>query len=93
MVDNYGLEGKLGTKYNPQSNGIIKHVHQTLTNSLRTFEVEEQELPQYNLWTPFLSAAAFTVRSMVHTTMKATPAQLVFGRNMILTVRYITDWT
>ncbi len=32
------------TTYNPQSNGIIERVHQTLTNSLRTLELEKQDL-------------------------------------------------
>ena len=48
MIANYGIKGKMTTTYNPQSNGIIEHVHQTLANSLRTLELEEQELDAHD---------------------------------------------
>ena len=92
MIANYGIKGKTTTTYNPQSNGIIERVHQTLANSLRTFELEEQELDAHDPWSPFLSAAAFAVRATCHTTMRASPGQLVFGRDMVLPIKYVTDW-
>ena len=39
------------------------------------------------------SQAAFALRSTYHTTLRATPGQLVFGRDMILNVQYQSDWT
>ena len=57
MIANYRIKGKTSTMYNPQSNGIIEQVHQTLANSLRTLELEEQELDAHDPWSPFLSAA------------------------------------
>jgi transposase InsO family protein len=39
MTKNYGLKIKIGTSYNPQSNGVIERVHQVLGNMLRTFEL------------------------------------------------------
>ncbi len=35
---------------------------------------------------------AFGVRATYHTTLQATPAQLVFGRDSILNVRHEADW-
>ena len=61
MTFNYGLTPKPSTTYNPQSNGIIERVHQTLTNSLRTFELENKELDKHNPWGSFLAAASFAV--------------------------------
>jgi hypothetical protein len=58
MCDNYGMKEKPSTNYNPQSNGIIEHVHQVLSNALRTFELENAELDTNNPWDHFLSAAA-----------------------------------
>ena len=92
MVKNYGMEPKHSLPYNPKSNGIIERVHQTLANSLRTFEFEKRDLDEHDPWSPFLSAAAYAVRSTYHTTMQATPGQLVFGRDMVLPIKYKVDW-
>jgi hypothetical protein len=75
---NYGLTEKVGTAYNPQSNGIIEQVHQIIADALCTLELEERELDKKDPWMPFLQAACFAVRSTYHTTLRATPAQLVF---------------
>jgi hypothetical protein len=91
-IKNYGLTKARTTPYNPQSNGIIERVHQVLNDALRTFELEERELDQYDPWTPFLQAACFVIRSTYHTTLGATPTQLVFGRDMILPVKFKADW-
>ena len=39
-----------------------------------------------------LSAAAWAIRSTAHTTLDATPGQLVFGRDMLLPIQIKTDW-
>ena len=63
-----------------------------LTDILRTFELEEGVLDATEPWRRFLSAAAFAIRSTFHTTLEATPAQLVFGRDMFLPIKFNTDW-
>jgi hypothetical protein len=40
----------------------------------------------------FLASAAYAIRSTLHTTLKATPGQLVFGRDMVLPIKYMADW-
>jgi transposase InsO family protein len=90
--ENYGIKEKPSTTYNPQSNGIIECVHQVLGNSLRTFELEEKDLDTNDPSAPFLSAAAWAIRSAVHTTLDATPGKLVFGRDMLLPIQIKTDW-
>ena len=67
-------------------------MHQVLGNALRTFELEKRELDTNDPWGPFLSAAAWALRSTVHTTLDATPGQLVFGRDMLLPIQLKTDW-
>ena len=39
-----------------------------------------------------LASAAFAIRSTVHTTLGATPGQLVFGRDMLLPIKFHADW-
>jgi hypothetical protein len=43
-------------------------------------------------WGPFLVSAAYAIRSTFHTTLKATPGQLVFGRDMVLLIKFMADW-
>jgi hypothetical protein len=59
---------------------------------LRTFELEERELDENNPWSEFLSAVAFAIRCTYHTTLEAKPAQLVFGRDMILPISTQANW-
>ena len=92
MTENYGLKRKSTTTYNPQGNGVVERVHAVLNDILRTFELEKRELDAVNPWTEFLSSAAFAIRSTYHTTLQATPAQLVFGRDMILPISISADW-
>ena len=59
---------------------------------LRTFELEKQELDENDPWSTFLSATAFAIRSTYHTVLDATPGQIVFGRDMVLPIRFKADW-
>ena len=43
-------------------------------------------------WSGILSAAMFALRSTYHTTLEATPMQLVFGRDAILPIIHQADW-
>ena len=89
---NYSMKRCKSSAYNPMSNGIIERVHQVLNNCLRTFELSERELDETNPWGQFLSATSFAIRSTVHTTLEASPAQLVFGRDMILPLSFKANW-
>ena len=88
----YGLTSKPTTSYNPQANGIIERVHLVLGDALRTFELSNRELPRYDPFGGFLAAAAWAIRSTYHTTLDATPGQLVFGRDMLLPIKFKVDW-
>jgi hypothetical protein len=92
MCDNYGIQKKNTTPYNPQANGIVERVHQVLGDALRTFELENRELDEHDPWSPFLAAAAYAIRSTYHTTLEATPAQLTLGRDMLLPIHFKADW-
>jgi hypothetical protein len=59
---------------NLQANAIIEHVHQTLGNSIRSFQVQDK--PYYDPddpWGGILMDIAFVLRSMYHTTLQAMP--------------------
>jgi hypothetical protein len=64
----------------------------TLNDSLRTAEIDGREMDKKDPWEPFLSSAAYAIGSTFHTTLKATPVKVVFGRDMALPIKFIADW-
>ena len=92
MTENYGLTRKPTTNYNPQGNAVLERIHAVVNDMLRTFELEERELDESDPWGEILSSTAFAIRATYHTTLQATPAQLVFGRDMLLPIRINADW-
>jgi hypothetical protein len=92
LVNNYGIKKKNSTSFNPQSNGIIERVHLTLNDSLRTSEIDGREINEKDPWGTFLASAAYAIRSTFHNTLKATPGQFMFGREMVLPIKFMADW-
>ena len=92
MIEEYGVYPRPITVRNPQANAILERLHQTIGNMIRTFELENYVLDDDDPWKGILSAAAFAVRSTIHTTLQKTPGQLVFGRDMMLNVQHVADW-
>ena len=88
MRINYGMKKQPSAAYNPQANGIVEQVHQVLNKNLKTFELTEKELDSRDPFSELLASAAFAIRSTVHTTLGATPGQLVFGRVMLLPIKF-----
>jgi hypothetical protein len=90
----YGIKRKIISTRNPQANAIVERVHQTLANLIRSQEIQDDPyVDEDDPWGGILAAAAFALRSTFHTTLQATPGQLVFGRDMILNVQHQIDWT
>ena len=59
---------------------------------IRTFCIHKTEVDKDDPWSGILGAVMFVTRSTIHSTNRATPAQLVFGRDAILNVKHETDW-
>ena len=86
VKEDYGIKHKPITVRNPQANAMVERIHQVLTNMMRTFELENKYLDATSPWKGILSAVAFAIRSTIHTTTQSTPAQLVFGRDMMMNI-------
>ena len=86
------IKTKPSSKRNPQANAILERVHGTIGNMIRTFELDEIDLDENDPFSGLVSAVGFAVRSTYHTTLQATPGQLVFGRDMIFPIQYVADW-
>ena len=74
------------TVKNPQANAILERVHQVLGDMLRTKELQKHTFDTVDPWSDILASVAWAIRSTHHTTLQASPAQLVFSRDMLLNV-------
>jgi hypothetical protein len=59
---------------------------------LRTFENNYRYLPPKLPFQSFISAASWAIRSTYHTALQATLGQLVFCRDMLLSIPFRADW-
>ena len=89
-LNEYGLKMKPIKTRNPESNAIIKRIHQTIGNIIHTFDV-------YNIlindpWSVILAATMFAVCATYHTIIQASPMQLVFGQDAILNIKNVANW-
>lgn len=94
LREEYGIKLKLITTANPQANAVVERVHQVIGNMLRAFDLEDCYLlpPPFDPLEGIISAISFAIRSTWSTTMRATPGQLVFGRDMLLNIKHVVDW-
>ena len=92
LKDEYGITRKVITTRNPQANGIVERVHKAVHNMLRVTGIQDSgDLDEFG-WQGVLSAVRRAVNSTVHTTLDATPTQLVFQRDAVLNVSFQADW-
>jgi hypothetical protein len=93
-VNDYGIKRKVISTQNLQANATVERAHQTLGNLIRSFQLQDKSYYDLdNPWGGILVAIAFALRSTYHTTLQAMPGQLIFGREMVLNLQHLTDWT
>ena len=76
----------------PQSNSPVERIHQVLTHMFLTKNLKNQIFDHINPFGEILASVAWAVRASYNSTTNATPAQLVFGRDMIFNLRTLIDW-
>ena len=91
LIENMGVKRKTSTSFNLPLNSILECVHQVFANNLQTFDLQNLELRPEDPFKEFITALAYAIQSTFHTTLGASPAQLVFGRDMFLPVLFEKD--
>ena len=92
VEEEYQLKARPSSVRNPQSNAIIERVHGTIGNMIRTIDMSHIDDDDEDPFAGVVSAVCWAIRSTYHTTLKATPGQLVFGRDMIFNIEHQADW-
>jgi len=88
-----GVKRKIVTSRNPQSNSMIERCYKTLHNMIRSAQIkDERDLDSFFGFKGVLAACRKAVNSTAHTTARATPSQLVFGRDAMLNATFQADW-
>ena len=59
---------------------------------LRTKNLQQYDFDALDPWSDILASVAWAICSTHHSTLKASPAQLVFNRDMLLNIKFIADW-
>ena len=55
---------------------------------LKTKDLVNIEFDELDMWSPILASVAYAIRCSHHSTLNATPGQLVFGRDMLLDLKF-----
>jgi hypothetical protein len=92
LREDYGITRKPITTRNPQANAMVECAHGTIHNMIRTQSIKDKRDLAFGKWDGILSALGFAMRATVHTTNRASPAQLVFGRDAMLNVNFEANW-
>jgi hypothetical protein len=92
LREDYGITRKPITTRNPQANAMVERAHGTIHNMIRTQSIKDKRDLAFGKWDGILSALGFAMRATVHTTNRASPAQLVFGRDAMLNVNFEANW-
>ena len=92
VTNDHGIKRKVVSTRNPQANAIVECVHQTLSNLIRSMEIQNNPcIDKDDPWGGALAAAALAICSTFHATLQAAPGQLVFGRDMTMSFQHKAD--
>ena len=79
------------TYVNPQANLIIEIIQQVLVNFVHTYNLREKYLDKEDPWKVILVAEVFLVHSTYHIIKYNSTGQLVFIRDIIISIKYVSD--
>ena len=92
LVKDIDIKPVLTLIKNPQANAPIERVHQVLNHIFLTKNLNSQIFDYIDPWGEILNSIAWVVWASHHTTLDKTPAQLMFGRDMIFNLSTVIDW-
>jgi hypothetical protein len=92
LVETYQLIPRPSTARNPQANSILERIHRNIGDYIRLNQMNELELPDEDPFYGLLNAVALAVRATWHSTLQASPMQLVFQCHAFQPISYKPDW-
>ena len=87
----YHIVKKLTSVKNPQANGILEHMHETIGNMLHTSELDRADSVTPEDVEDFIGNLAGALCSTHHTALDSSPGSAIFKRDMMFNILYIAD--
>ena len=91
LLSSYGITAKPTSVKNPQTNAFVERIHQVIGDSIRTMELNTRKFDDITL-NAILQNVAYGLRATYHSSLAASPCQLVFGRDMMINAVYLANW-
>ena len=92
LLKDFDIKPKPTTVENPQGNSPVERIHQVVQNMIKTKELDKLVFDYIDPWGEILSSVAWAIRASYHSTLQATPAQIVFGRDMLFNMNKVINW-
>jgi hypothetical protein len=92
LLKDFAIKPTCTSIKNPQANAILERIHQVVGNMLKTMDLKNHVFNPLDPWGQILASVAFAIRCSHHSTLKGTPGQLVFGRDMLLDIKFHPDY-
>ena len=92
LLKDFDIKPKPTTVENPQGNAPVERIHQVVHNMVKTKELDKFIFDYIDPWGEILSSIGWAIRASYHSTLQATPAELVFGRDMLFNLKKAINW-
>jgi transposase InsO family protein len=92
LLKDFDIKPKPTTVENPQGNSPVERIHQVVQNMIKTKQLDKFILDYIDPWAEILSSVAWAIRASYYSTLMSTPAQLVFGRDMLFNMKKAINW-
>lgn len=86
MTEKTKAAHRISTAYHPQTNGLVERFNKTVQSIILTTCSEQQDD-----WDENIEEILFSYRTMVQSTMKKTPFEIMFGRIPMSEMNGITN--
>ena len=92
LLKDWSIKPKCTTINNPQSNSPVERIHQVLWHMFVTKNLHEQIFDYIDPFGSILASVAWEIRALYNSATESTPAQLVFGWDMMFTLKSLINW-
>jgi hypothetical protein len=92
LLEGWSIKPTYTTIKNPQSNSPVERIHQVLWHMFVTKGLHKQILSDIDPFGSILSSVAWAIRASHNSATDSTPAQLVFGQDMMFNLKSLVNW-
>ena len=92
LLRDFSIVPQCTTIKNPTANSPVERIHQVIKSMLTTKDLQSQIFDYIDPWGEILASIAWAIRASFNSSLNATPAQMVFGRDMIFNLKSLINW-